>query len=42
MDDQIIQLGQPPNRIDLLTKLTGIDASEIWESRESGELVGER
>jgi hypothetical protein len=37
---QIIQLGHPPNRIDLLTSLTGLAAEEIWESLEPGELDG--
>lgn len=37
---QVIQLGQPPNRIDLLTSLTGLSPSEIWESIEPGELDG--
>ncbi len=37
---QVIQLGQPPNRIDLLTSLTGVTAQEIWESIEAGELDG--
>ncbi|MGA3186426.1 MAG: hypothetical protein ABSF22_04885 [Bryobacteraceae bacterium] len=37
---QVIQLGQPPNRIDLLTSLTGLTAEEIWDSIEPGELDG--
>jgi hypothetical protein len=37
---QVIQLGHPPNRIDLLTSLTGVTAEEIWESLEPGELDG--
>jgi hypothetical protein len=37
---QIIQLGQPPNRIDLLTSLTGVGADEIWDSIAPGELDG--
>jgi hypothetical protein len=37
---QVVQLGQPPNRIDLLTSLTGVIAEEIWESLEPGELDG--
>jgi hypothetical protein len=37
---QVIQLGHPPNRIDLLTSLTGVSDGEIWESLEAGELDG--
>ena len=37
---QVIQLGHPPNRIDLLTSLTGLTAEEIWPSVEPGELDG--
>jgi hypothetical protein len=37
---QVIQLGQPPNRIDLLTSLTGVTDDEIWKSVQSGELDG--
>jgi hypothetical protein len=37
---QVIQLGQPPNRIDLLTSLTGLTAEETWPSVEPGELDG--
>jgi len=28
--DQVIQLGVPPNRIDLLTSLTGVTFAEAW------------
>jgi hypothetical protein len=37
---QVIQLGQPPNRIDLLTSLTGVSPEEVWPSIEPGELDG--
>lgn len=37
---QVIQLGHPPNRIDLLTSLTGLTAEEIWAATEPGELDG--
>src|ERR1700730_1814163 len=39
---QVIQLGQPPNRIDLLTSITGFTDDEVWESIELGELDGVR
>lgn len=31
--DQIIQLGYPPNRIDLLTSLPGVDFGKCYDSR---------
>jgi hypothetical protein len=30
---RIVQLGQPPNRIDILTSISGIDFDSAWESR---------
>jgi len=38
--DQVIQLGRPPNRIDVLTSLTGVQFDEIWASRVAGALGG--
>jgi hypothetical protein len=38
--DQVVQLGQPPNRIDLLTALTGVTFDEAWEDREPADLDG--
>ena len=40
--DQIIQLGNPPNRIDLLASISGVDFDEAWEGRVEGELEGVR
>lgn len=37
---RVVQLGQPPHRIDLLTSLTGVSPEEIWHSLERGELDG--
>jgi hypothetical protein len=37
---RVIQLGHPPNRIDLLTALTGVEENEIWSSRVPAELDG--
>jgi hypothetical protein len=37
---QIVQLGRPPNRIDLLTSLTGVDFDEVWATRISSSLEG--
>ena len=37
VDDNVIQLGVPPNRIDLLMSLTGISFEEVWENRASAK-----
>ena len=37
-DDQVIQLGVAPNRIDLLTKISGVRFEEAWASRQPGEI----
>ncbi|MDC3954149.1 nucleotidyltransferase [Polyangium jinanense] len=36
----VVQLGRPPNRIDLLTSISGVDFDEAWDSRVSGSLDG--
>jgi len=38
--DHVVQLGNPPNRIDLLTSITGVSFTEAWESRVPGTLGG--
>jgi hypothetical protein len=38
--DQIIQLGYPPNRIDMLTTLPGVDFDECYAARVEAELDG--
>ena len=38
--DQIIQLGVEPNRIDIMTFLSGVSFEEAWATREQGELEG--
>ena len=38
--DQIIQLGYPPNRIDLLTTLPGVDFDECYKGRVVVEVDG--
>jgi predicted nucleotidyltransferase len=40
--DQVIQLGVEPNRIDLMTSISGVSFEEAWETREYGELDGLR
>jgi hypothetical protein len=36
--DQVIQIGVAPNRIDLMTSISGVGFEEAWSSREFGEL----
>ena len=38
--ESIVQLGRPPNRIDLLTSISGVSFDEAWSSRASAELDG--
>ena len=38
--DAVIQLGNAPNRIDLLTSLTGLDFESAWQARAQSELDG--
>ena len=37
-EDYVIQLGQEPNRIDLLTGISGVTFEDAWNSRERGSL----
>jgi len=36
--DQVIQLGRPPNRIDLLTSISGVDVEEALSEKISARL----
>jgi predicted nucleotidyltransferase len=38
--NNVVQLGYPPNRIDLLTSISGVDFEEAWNSKAAGELDG--
>lgn len=38
--ENIIQLGYPPNRIDLLTSISGVSFESAWNTRTSGRLAG--
>jgi hypothetical protein len=38
--DQMIQLGRVPNRIDLLTGITGIEVADAFEKRVLADLAG--
>ena len=37
---KVVQIGRPPNRIDILTSASGIDFEEAWERAISGSLDG--
>jgi len=37
-DDRVVQLGRAPNRVDLLTRLWGVDFDIAWSRRVGGEL----
>ena len=39
-DDRVIQLGRAPNRVDLLTRLYGVEFDEAWRTRLPGKLDG--
>ena len=39
-EDQVVQLGVSPNRIDVMTFLSGVGFEEAWTSREQGDLDG--
>ena len=36
----VVQLGRPPNRIDLLTEISGVDFATAWAGRETADLDG--
>lgn len=38
--DNVIQLGIQPNRVDILTSISGLSFDEAWESRTQGSLEG--
>ena len=38
--DDVLQLGVEPNRVDILTDLTGVNVDEAWREREDGKLDG--
>ena len=37
---QVVQLGRPPNRIDILTSISGVDFDSAWKSRAPADLDG--
>ena len=38
--DKVVQLGVPPNRIDIITSISGVNFDDAWESRTAGCLDG--
>lgn len=38
--DWVVQLGHEPNRIDLMTSISGVGFDEAWDGRVAGELDG--
>ena len=38
--DRVIQLGRAPNRVDLLTRLYGVEFSDAWNRRVMADLDG--
>ncbi len=36
----MIQLGYEPNRIDLMTSITGVSFEDAWNDRDTGEVEG--
>jgi len=38
--NHVVQLGYPPNRIDLLTGVTGLEFDECWQNRQTIEFEG--
>lgn len=38
--DVVIQMGQPPHRIDILTSISGLEFSSAWSSRVAFEFEG--
>lgn len=37
---KIVQLGVSPNRIDILTSISGVSFEEVWKTRATGQLDG--
>jgi len=38
--DRVIQLGRAPNRVDILTGISGVSFEEAWEGRVTATLSG--
>jgi hypothetical protein len=40
--DHVIQLGFPPNRIDIMTNVSGVEFDECWKEKEEVDFEGEK
>lgn len=38
--DTVVQLGHPPNRVDLITQISGVEFGDAWETRVDALLDG--
>jgi len=38
--DQVVQLGVPPVRVDIITSLSGVAWQEAWDSKQEGTIAG--
>ncbi len=38
--DNVVQLGYPPNRVDLLSEISGVDTEKVWKTRVKGTYQG--
>lgn len=36
-EGQVVQLGQPPNRIDLVNRIDGVDFETVWKNKIAGK-----
>lgn len=41
-EDSVVQLGFPPNRIDLMTSVSGITFDDCWKNKKEVEFEGEK
>ncbi|MBI2982478.1 MAG: nucleotidyltransferase [Deltaproteobacteria bacterium] len=35
-EGQVVQLGQPPNRIDLINQISGVKFTDVWQKKVAG------
>lgn len=38
--DNVVQLGYPPNRVDFLSGISGVDTEKVWKTRVKGTYLG--
>jgi hypothetical protein len=38
--DNVVQLGYPPNRVDILPGISGVDTEKVWKTRVKGTYQG--